>query len=55
MNVLFADTSYYVALLAEEWSLADCVAFVVMKEKGITEALTADKHFAQAGFKALLR
>jgi hypothetical protein len=26
-----------------------------MSEQGITEALTADEHFEQAGFKALLR
>jgi predicted nucleic acid-binding protein len=26
-----------------------------MEERGITEALTADHHFEQAGFRALLR
>jgi hypothetical protein len=29
--------------------------FVVMQEQGLTEALTADHHFEQAGFRALLR
>ncbi len=38
----------------KEWGLVDCISFVVMTEKGITEALTADEHFNQAGFKALL-
>jgi len=28
---------------------------VVMRERGITEALVADHHFEQAGFRALLR
>lgn len=37
------------------WSLTDCISFVVMKREGITEALTADRHFEQAGFKALLK
>ena len=37
------------------WSLTDCVSFVVMKTEGITEALTGDKHFEQAGFAALLK
>ncbi len=34
--------------------LTDCISFIVMKEKGIFEALTSDKHFEQAGFKVLL-
>lgn len=36
------------------WGLVDCVSFVVMQERGITDALTADRHFQQAGFRALL-
>lgn len=39
----------------KEWGLTDCVSFVVMEERGITEALAADQHFVQAGFRALLR
>ena len=39
----------------KQWSLTDCISFVVMSEEQITEALTADRHFEQAGFKALLR
>jgi len=38
----------------KEWSLTDCISFVVMKEEGIGEALTGDRHFEQAGFAALL-
>ena len=38
----------------KEWGLTDCVAFVVMQDYGITEALTTDEHFKQAGFRALL-
>ena len=37
------------------WSLADCLSFVVMREFGLTTALTTDLHFEQAGFVALLR
>jgi predicted nucleic acid-binding protein len=36
------------------WSLTDCISFVVMSERGMTEALTGDHHFEQAGFRALL-
>ena len=38
----------------KEWSLTDCTSFVVMQEYGLTEALTSDHHFQQAGFTALL-
>ena len=37
------------------WSLTDCISFVAMKQHRIAEALTADQHFEQSGFKALLR
>jgi uncharacterized protein len=39
----------------KEWSLTDCVSFVAMQREGITEALTGDRHFEQAGFRALLK
>jgi hypothetical protein len=38
----------------KEWGLTDCVSFVLMTRHGIKEALTADVHFRQAGFRALL-
>ena len=37
------------------WSLVDCISFAIMKQRRLNEALTADHHFVQAGFKALLR
>jgi predicted nucleic acid-binding protein len=39
----------------KDWSLTDCISFVVMQEGGLTEALTGDHHFEQAGFVALLK
>ena len=39
----------------KDWSLTDCISFVVMQREGITEALTGDRHFEQAGFVALLK
>jgi uncharacterized protein len=39
----------------KDWGLIDCVSFIVMREKRLSEALTADEHFEQAGFIALLR
>lgn len=37
------------------WSLTDCISFAVMSDRGLTDALTGDHHFEQAGFRALLR
>jgi hypothetical protein len=39
----------------KDWSLTDCLSFVVMADRGIGAALTGDRHFEQAGFRAILR
>ena len=39
----------------KNWSLTDCLSFVVMNEAGLKEAFTEDLHFEQAGYIALLR
>ena len=39
----------------KEWGLTDCVSFVVMQDRSLTEALTTDEHFRQAGFQVLMR
>lgn len=36
------------------WGLTDCISFVVMQEQGLINAVTVDKHFVQAGYRALL-
>ncbi len=38
----------------KNYSLCDAVSFVVMRERGISESLTTDKHFRQEGFVRLL-
>ena len=37
------------------WALTDCASFRIMEERGIVDALSHDRHYEQAGFKALLR
>ena len=39
----------------KEWSLTDCLSFVVMEREGLVEALTGDQQFEQAGFVALFK
>ena len=39
----------------KEWSITDCASFLVMQQLSITNALTSDHHFRQAGFTVLLR
>ena len=45
---------FYRTHLDKTWGLVDCVSFVVMKDLDITNALTSDRHFVQAGFRALM-
>lgn len=59
-TVPLAEDSYAEALELycsrpdKEWGLVDCASFLVMTGRGITQALTADDHYRQAGFVALL-
>jgi predicted nucleic acid-binding protein len=36
------------------WGLTDCISFVVMSDRGLTTAVTADRDFQQAGFRSLM-
>jgi predicted nucleic acid-binding protein len=38
----------------KDWSFTDCLSFVVMERHRLTEALTTDGHFEQAGLKAMM-
>ena len=62
LDVLACDTTLYDKALAlflahpdKNWSMTDCASFVVMGERELTHALSADHHFEQAGFVALLK
>ena len=45
----------YAARKDKDWSLTDCISFVVMRDEDLQTALTHDQHFEQAGYQALLR
>ena len=52
----FSDAlSRYSDRLDQRWSLTDCASFLLMEQRGITEALAYDRDFEQAGFIPLLR
>ena len=38
----------------KNWSLTDCLSFVVMERRGLNQALTTDRDFEQAGLQALM-
>jgi uncharacterized protein len=50
-----AGLALYESRMDKNWSLTDCISFVAMKTNGLTDALTGDHHFEQAGFVALLK
>jgi len=38
----------------KEWSLTDCISIEAMRQADLTEVLTGDRHFVQAGFTLLM-
>jgi uncharacterized protein len=47
--------SMYSARTDKAWSLTDCASFQIMRHYHLNQALAHDRHFEQAGFRALLR
>ncbi len=45
---------HYASRLDKEWGATDCASFLLMEQHGVSEALTADHHFEQAGFTMLM-
>ncbi|MBI5214433.1 MAG: type II toxin-antitoxin system VapC family toxin [Ignavibacteriae bacterium] len=61
LNVVSVDRTlfhravkYYDSHRDKDWGLTDCISFVVTKDEDLTDALTSDEHFRQAGFTPLL-
>jgi uncharacterized protein len=62
VEIIPADEGLFeagVALFArrpdKEWSLTDRISFAAMEQRGLSDALTGDHHFEQAGYRAVLR
>ena len=53
-NAILSTKMFLRKHLDQGYSFTDCTSFVVMRERNILDAMTADAHFEQAGFRALL-
>lgn len=53
-QLLTRTLQLYEARPDKTWGLTDCISFVVMQENGLIDAVTADHHFVQAGYRALM-
>jgi uncharacterized protein len=54
LNLFMRGWRLFRERMDKSWSLVDCISFIVMEDNRLHEALTADHHFEQAGFRALL-
>jgi uncharacterized protein len=53
-DIFLKALDFYGRAIDKSWGLIDCSSFVLMRREGITDCMTADRHFIQAGFQCLL-
>ena len=53
-NLLQSGMQLFGERADKHWSLTDCISFALMRELGIADAMTCDRHFEQADFRAML-
>lgn len=51
-DLLIRALAFYRQHTDKSWGLTDCISFVIMRDRGVTIAVTADSDFQQAGFRA---
>ncbi len=44
----------YSQRMDKDWSLTDCISFIIMRQQNLNEAAATDRHFEQAGFTRLI-
>jgi uncharacterized protein len=54
-DLLLRSLTDYASFTDKAWGLVDCSSFLVMKDRGIVDSFTSDRHFEQAGFNCLLK
>lgn len=53
-GMLIATLEFYHKRQDKGYSFTDCLSMLIMRDRGITQVLTDDKHFRQEGFQTLL-
>ncbi|MGI0493070.1 type II toxin-antitoxin system VapC family toxin [Alkalinema pantanalense CENA528] len=53
-ELLMQALALYQSRPDKTWGLTDCISFIVMQQHDLTDAVTGDRHFVQAGFRALM-
>lgn len=53
-ELLMQALTLYQSRSDKDWGLTGCISFVVMHQQNLTDAVTGDRHFVQAGFRALM-
>jgi hypothetical protein len=53
-TLLTRSFELFASRLDKEWSLTDCLSFIVMQDQRLKQVLTTDHHFRQAGFEIVL-
>ena len=53
-DLLMRALNLYQSRSDKSWGLTDCISFIVMKDNRLLYALTTDRHFVQAGFRAVM-
>lgn len=53
-ELLMQALTLYQSRPDKTWGLTDCISFTVMQQQNLTDAVTGDRHFVQAGFRALM-
>lgn len=53
-QTFLAGLELYEQRAESDYSLVDCASMAAMRERGIAQALTSDRHFEQEGFAALM-
>ena len=53
-QTFLAGLELYERRPGSDYSLVDCASMAAMRERGIAQALTSDRHFEQEGFAALM-